>query len=221
MGPPAAGPAPWHSASMSKPTKAELRAALQQRRRERDTEEIAAQSAALLGHLLRHPLWQRARGIAAYVGVRGEPDTWGLLAAILAERKRLWLPRMVGRPAQIAFVPVADLRDLAPAGFGLLEPPFAPEQAALSTPTAEAGIDLVLVPGLGFAGDGARIGFGKGHYDRALAPVRDLAAPLRVGLCLGGDLDPVEGPIPGEPFDVPMHWVATPDGLHECRRSAR
>ena len=106
MGPPAAGPAPWHSASMSKPTKAELRAALQQRRRERDTEEIAAQSAALLGHLLRHPLWQRARGIAAYVGVRGEPDTWGLLAAILAERKRLWLPRMVGRPAQIAFVPV-------------------------------------------------------------------------------------------------------------------
>ena len=202
---------------MSNPIKVELRAALQQRRRQRDPEAIAAQSAALLGHLLRHPLWQQARGISAFVGVHGEPDTWGLLAATLAERKRLWLPRMVGKPAQIAFVPVEDLRELAPAGFGLLEPPESAGKESLSTPTAAAGIDLVLVPGLGFGRDGARLGFGKGHYDRALAPVRDLPAPLRIGLCLDGDLDPAEGRIPKEPFDVPMHWIATPDGLHCCR----
>lgn len=203
---------------MSKPSKAELRAALLQRRQQRDAGAIAAQSAALLAHLLRHPLWQQARGVAAFVGVRGEPDTWGLLAATLAERKRLWLPRMVGKPAQIAFVPVGDLRELAPAGFGLLEPPLPADQAAaLSTPTAAAGIDLVLVPGLGFGRDGARLGFGKGHYDRALAPVRALSAPLRVGLCLDGDLDPTLGEIPSEPLDVPMHWIATPDGLHCCR----
>ncbi len=201
---------------MSNPIKVELRAALQQRRRQRDPEAIAAQSAALLGHLLRHPLWQQARGISAFVGVHGEPDTWGLLAATLAERKRLWLPRMVGKPAQIAFVPVEDLRELAPAGFGLLEPPESAGKESLSTPTAAAGIDLVLVPGLGFGRDGARLGFGKGHYDRALAPVRDLPAPLRIGLCLDGDLDPAEGRIPKEPFDVPMHWIATPDGLHRC-----
>jgi 5-formyltetrahydrofolate cyclo-ligase len=205
---------------MSKPSKAELRAALLQRRGQRDPGAIAAQSAALLAHLLRHPLWQQARGISAFVGVRGEPDTWGLLAATLAERKRLWLPRMVGKPAQIAFVPVGDLRELAPGGFGLLEPPLPAGQAGLTTPTAAAGIDLVLVPGLGFGRDGARIGFGKGHYDRALAPVRDLSAPLRIGVCLDGDLDPVEGPVPHEPLDVPMHWIATPDGLHFCRPSS-
>lgn len=85
-----------------------------------------------------------------------------------------------------------------------------------TTPTAAAGIDLVLVPGLGFGRDGARLGFGKGHYDRALAPVRDLPAPLRIGSRLDGDLDPAEGRIPKEPFDVPMHWIATPDGLHCC-----
>jgi len=201
---------------MSNPSKALLRAALHQRRRQRDPEAIAAQSAALLGHLLCHPLWQQARGICAFVGVRGEPDTWGLLAATLAERKRLWLPRMVGKPAQIAFVPVADLRELAPAGFGLLEPPDSAANEALTTPTAAAGIDLVLVPGLGFGRDGARLGFGKGHYDRALASLRDLPAPLRMGVCLDGDLDPAEGSIPNEPFDVPMHWIATPEGLHCC-----
>lgn len=202
---------------MSEPSKADLRAALLLRRRRRDPESIAAQSAALLGHLLRHPLWQQARGVAAFVGVRGEPDTWGLLAATLAERKRLWLPRMEGTPAEISFVPVLDLRDLAPGGFGLLEPRARPGQPALRTPTAAAGIDLVLVPGLGFGRDGARIGFGKGHYDRALAPVRDLAAPLRVGVCLGDDLDPAEGKIPLEPQDVQMHWIATPSGVHFCK----
>ena len=93
---------------MSDPTKEVLRAALLRRRRQRDPEDNAGLSATLLGHLLRHPLWQQARGVAAFVGVKGEPDTWGLLAATLAERKRLWLPRM--EDSEIAFVPVLDLR---------------------------------------------------------------------------------------------------------------
>ena len=199
---------------MSDPTKEVLRAALLRRRRQRDPEDNAGLSATLLGHLLRHPLWQQARGVAAFVGVKGEPDTWGLLAATLAERKRLWLPRM--EDSEIAFVPVLDLRELAPAGFGLLEPRAGAGQVTLRTPTAAAGIDHVLVPGLGFGRDGGRIGFGKGHYDRALAPVRDQAAPMRVGVCFDDDLDPAEGPIPREPLDIAMHWVVTPNGLHRC-----
>lgn len=201
---------------MSEPTKAALRAALLQRRQGRDPEDNASRSAALLGHLVRHPLWRQARGVAAFVGVRGEPDTWGLLAATLAEGKRLWLPRMEGKPSEIAFVPVQDLRELAPGRFGLLEPRARDGQITTPTPRAADGIDLVLVPGLGFARDGARIGFGKGHYDRALAPIRHLAAPLRVGLCFTDDLDPHAGKIPTDELDVPMHWVATPDGLHAC-----
>ncbi len=202
---------------MSDPTKAALRAALLQRRHRRDPAENAATSSVLLGHLLRHPVWQQARGVAAFVGVHGEPDTWGLLAATLAERKRLWLPRMEGTPSEIAFVPVLDLRELVPARFGLLEPRPRPGQVTLSAPTAAAGIDLVLVPGLGFARDGARIGFGKGHYDRALAPIRDLAAPLRVGVCFTDDLDPADGEIPIDEHDVPMHFVATPGGIYHCQ----
>jgi 5-formyltetrahydrofolate cyclo-ligase len=201
---------------MSDPTKAALRAALLQRRQGRDPEDNASRSAALLGHLVRHPLWRQARGVAAFVGVRGEPDTWGLLAAALAEGKRLWLPRMQGKPSEIAFVPVNDLRELAPGCFGLLEPRPREGQATLKNPSPAAGIDLVLVPGLGFARDGARLGFGKGHYDRALAPIRHLAAPLRVGLCFADDLDPRDGQIPRDELDVPMHWVATPDGVHHC-----
>jgi 5-formyltetrahydrofolate cyclo-ligase len=202
---------------MEEPTKAGLRAALWQRRLQRSPEANATLSAALLASLLRHPLWQQARGVAAFVGVRGEPDTWGLLAATLAERKRLWLPRMEGSPAEIAFVPVHDLRELVTGKFGLLEPRARAGQTTVTTPTPAAGIDVVLVPGLGFTSAGGRLGWGKGHYDRALAPVRQSAAPLRVGLCFSEDLDPPGGPIPLEAFDVPMHWIATPAGVTHCK----
>lgn len=197
------------------PTKAGLRAALSQRRLLRTPEANANLSAALLGRLLRHPLWQQARGVAAFVGVRGEPDTWGLLAATLAERKRLWLPRI--EAGEIAFVPVHDLRDLAPAKFGLLEPRPRGGQSTVRTPTPAVGIDVVLVPGLGFTSSGVRLGWGKGHYDRALAPIRQTAAPLRVGVCFAEDLDPQGGPIPSDEHDVPMHWVATPAGVTFCK----
>lgn len=202
---------------MHEPTKAGLRTALSQRRLQRGPEANATLSAALLGRLLRHPLWQQARGVAAFVGVRGEPDTFGLLAATLAERKRLWLPRMEGTPPEIAFVPVHDLRELVPGRFGLLEPKVRAGLTTVRTPTPAAGIDLVLVPGLGFTSSGGRLGWGKGHYDRALAPVKDAAAPLRVGVCFGEDLDPEFGTIPSDEHDVPMHWVATPNGVTYCK----
>ncbi len=202
---------------MNEPTKAGLRAALWQRRLQRSPEANATLSAALLGRLLRHPLWQQARGIAAFVGVRGEPDTWGLLAATLAERKRLWLPRM--EAGEIAFVPVHDLSELALGKFGLLEPKPRSGQQTVHTPTPAVGIDLMLIPGLGFTSSGGRLGWGKGHYDRTLAPIRQAAAPLRVGVCFGEDLDPHDGPIPHDDHDVPMHWVATPSGITYCTPS--
>ena len=66
-----------------------------------------------------------------------------------------------------------------------------------------------------FSSAGARLGFGKGHYDRALAPVRDRAAPRRVGVCLRDALDP-DGGVPSGPLDVPMHAIATEAGVITC-----
>jgi 5-formyltetrahydrofolate cyclo-ligase len=64
-------------------------------------------------------------------------------------------------------------RELHPARFGLLEP------AADSPEALPQRIDVFVVPGLGFDARGARLGYGKGFYDSALA-----AAPraLRIGV---------------------------------------
>lgn len=189
--------------------KADLRAACLERRRGRPAAEVVARSARLTTQLTTHPWWRAATRLAAFVGVQGEPDTRPLLTEALASGKRVWLPRMTGpRRALIEFVELLSLADLAPAPFGLLEPRTGPGVAL-----TELDLDLALVPGLMFTRDGVRLGFGKGHYDRALADLRAAARPLRVGVCFAEELG--EG-LPHEAHDVPMHAVLTEEGFVRC-----
>jgi len=178
---------------------------------------VAAASAALTAALLAHPVWRAARSLAAFVGVRGEPDTRPLLDAALAEGRTLWLPRVLHGPSGLSvLVAVTDLATLAPAPFELLEPSPHPDEITLPSFTAASPIDLVLVPGLAFTRTGVRLGFGAGHYDRLLAAVMHDPTPVRVGLCFSTFLDPPEGPIPSAAHDVPMHWIATEHGMLRC-----
>jgi 5-formyltetrahydrofolate cyclo-ligase len=199
------------------PHKNALRGALRARRAALDPSAITAASQALTTALLAHPVWRAARSVAAFVGVRNEPDTRPLLDAALAEGRTLWLPRVLHGSAGLSvLVPVTDLATLAPAPFGLLEPPLDPDELALPSVTPASPIDLVLVPGLAFSRAGARLGFGAGHYDRLLAPVVHSPTPVRMGLCFSTFLDPLEGPIPTAAHDVPMHFIATESGVLGC-----
>jgi 5-formyltetrahydrofolate cyclo-ligase len=192
-----------------------LRAMLLERRATMPSEELLARSAALTDHLLAHPLWIEARGLTAFVGVRGELDTAPLLQRTIAAGKQLWLPRLTG-PGTMAFWPCTDLARLEPGRMGLREPPRVGE--GITAPGPEHGVDLILVPGLGFGRDGARIGFGKGHYDRAFAAwlERPIDARARLcGVCLTSFLDPPGGPIPMLEHDVRMDYLATDEGVFE------
>jgi 5-formyltetrahydrofolate cyclo-ligase len=71
-------------------------------------------------------------------------------------------------------------------------------------------IDLVIVPLLIFDENGARVGYGKGLYDRFLATCR--TDVLRVGLSLFDPASPLEDT---EEFDVPLSIGITPTQLYE------
>src|SRR5690349_19030910 len=77
--------------------KRRVRTELSARRREQIEPMRRARSQAMTVRLLGHPLWARARSIAAFVGVRGEPDTRAVLERTIAAGKRLWLPRVLDR----------------------------------------------------------------------------------------------------------------------------
>jgi 5-formyltetrahydrofolate cyclo-ligase len=198
-----------------RPARRELREALLQIRRELEPEVRGRWSAAIAGVLMGHAWWQQARCVAGFVGVRGEPETELMLERAIGEGKRVLLPRVLpSEPGQLEWSEVDDLRTLTVGRFGLREPPTAGDAGV-----DIAAADLVLVPGLAFASDGSRIGFGEGYYDRALASVRDAERPRRVGLCFSAFFD--DHTIPIAEHDVPMHAVVTEGGVVMCSPSAR
>jgi 5-formyltetrahydrofolate cyclo-ligase len=194
----------------SDPRKQDLRVRLLDLRQGLDPADLAARSAALSVRLLEHPRWIAARGVAAFVGVRNEPDTHALLEATLAAGKTLWLPRLTG-PGLMRFWPCAGLASLEAGRMGLREPAIVGD--GVTAPGPQEGVDLMLVPGLGFGQDGARIGFGKGHYDRALASRPRAELPMLIGVCLSEFLDPFGEPVPTSEHDVGMDAVATELGV--------
>ena len=92
-----------------------------------------------------------------------------------------------------------------------LEPSAFLEPAADRTIISPDEIDCVLVPGIAFDERGARLGFGKGFYDRFL--YRLPAATHVCGLAFSSQI--IER-VPDMPHDVRMHWLVTERGVQSC-----
>jgi 5-formyltetrahydrofolate cyclo-ligase len=165
------------------------RAALTAAERSRAAEAIAGRVAAL-------PAWGSARSVALYAAMGAEVDTSPLAARAVAEGKRLAWPRVRNGARNLEFA-ACEVAALVPGPLGTREPP------ANATPVPAGEIDLVVVPGLAFDGQGRRLGRGGGHYDATLATLRHAAA---VGLAHEVQLVPA---VPSEPHDARVGTVVT------------
>jgi len=91
---------------------------------------------------------------------------------------------------------------LAPGTWGLVEP--------VSAPHPLPPVQLLLVPGLAFAADGHRLGYGKGFYDAVLAALPETVITLAVGFalqrCAGLPVDPRDRPVQGIATEAGLHW---------------
>ena len=158
----------------------------------------AAESAA--GNLLALPRLTGARRVALFAAVGSELDATAAARGLRARGVEIAYPRVVPGARRLEFHLVGDEGELRPGAFGIPEPaadaPVAPVQS----------IDAFVVPGLAFDAGGARIGWGRGYYDRSLAAV---PGRLRIGYCFECQLVPE---VPLEPSDLPMHAIVTETG---------
>jgi 5-formyltetrahydrofolate cyclo-ligase len=84
--------------------------------------------------------------------------------------------------------------------------PFGILQPRLTAPPVEP--DVILVPLIAVDRFGTRLGRGKGHYDRVLAPLKRNGARL---IGVGWPLQRLDEEIPRDPWDVAMDGFACPE----------
>jgi 5,10-methenyltetrahydrofolate synthetase len=152
------------SADAIKRAKAALRVAILARRDAADVASRSRASQIIMTRLFALPAYRAANVVAAYASFGSELDTSEFLARALADRKQLLLPRINRALRALELRQVGDLdADLVPGVWGIREPR---ERCPILTP---APVEFMLVPGVAFAANGARLGYGGGFYDRLLA----------------------------------------------------
>jgi len=165
---------------------ARQRAALSDDAVERSSRRVAEKLKQLL------PV-QKANSIMAFISIRNEIDLRGFISSTSG---KVFLYPRVESDGMLRAVPITDRSEMQPGPFGILEP--------VGTGVDPAQIDVVLVPGLVFDGNGYRLGYGKGYYDRFL---RQLDRHTFIcGICY--DFQVVDNVYP-HAGDVPMHWIVT------------
>ena len=158
--------------------------------------------AELSGHLRagleKMPLWREARAVMLFSPMPDEPDISPLIEQALAEVKVVCLPRHDAGTGAYSPARITGLAgDLIRSHLGLLEP------GAHCPAHPGKQLDLTLVPGLGFTGNGWRLGRGKGHYDRLLTGV----GGAKCGICFD---EQVVEEMPAELHDFRLDCILTP-----------
>ena len=187
--------------------KAELRRqALAARRAHPDKDEC---SRAILEAVFSLPAVQQARTVMFYVHVRDEVRTQFMLPRALDSGRRVVIPYCAGDELELFHLQSLD--ELEARTLGILEPRKSFRGLAVRRvePTA---LDVVLVPGVAFDRRGARLGYGKGYYDRLLRRARP--DTLKLGIAFECQLFPE---IPTLDHDVLLDAVVTERSIYDCR----
>lgn len=157
--------------------------------------------------------------IAAFISMGSEVPMWPLLELLHRAGFRVIIPKL--GPSQIMRIDWGEydgkdhvtVEKTPTCGFRRPEEPDGPSLGAEALYDA----DLILIPALGVAPDGARLGRGAGWYDRALPHAKPTTPVLAV--CWPWE---TSTPVTRQRHDVPVDGTLTPSGVrwitgsHEC-----
>lgn len=155
--------------------------------------------------------WLRKLGtdcFLAYASFRSELDTRPLLEWGWRGGLAVLLPVSNTADRSLELYRVRSFDELRPGAYGVPEP----DPARAERWREERAIGAVFVPGLAFAPDGRRLGYGGGYYDRFAARLRGMGGAARwMGLAFGMQIVPE---VPAEPHDARLDGYITEDGVH-------
>ncbi|MGB3813518.1 MAG: 5-formyltetrahydrofolate cyclo-ligase [Shinella sp.] len=158
-------------------------------------------SLAMIDHAGDQIAFEPGTVISGFWPIRSEADIRPLMAHLRSRGARLCLPVVLDRET-ILFRELVAGAPVVKTGFGTTGP--GPEAAVLDP-------DILLVPLSAFDRTGHRIGYGAGHYDRAIDRLKAKGrTPKLIGIAF--DCQEVAS-VPAEPHDVPLDGILTESGL--------
>jgi 5-formyltetrahydrofolate cyclo-ligase len=154
------------------------------------------------------PVYRQARTVLGYLNFGAElvAELW--VRQALADGKQVLLPRVNRASRHLDLYRVQDLEhDVAPGSWGIREPVAERciKEEALGT------VEFILLPGVAFTREGARLGYGGGFYDKLLAQM-----PHRPALVAGAFALQVVQEIPQESTDRNVEWLVTEAEMIRC-----
>jgi len=168
----------------------------------------AAHSSAIIERLMQLPEYQQAETVLGYMnfGAEFSSDLWG--ERVLADGKRLALPKVNHHTGKLDLYWVDDLENQLAAGLWGIREPVVERCERLGNLNE---VDFALLPGVAFARDGSRLGYGRGFYDKLLANTAQRPVLAAAAFALQ-----VAESIPQEATDVKVEWIITEQETIVC-----
>lgn len=187
--------------TISKEQKAQMRAERLALRDAIPPETRIEKSLAMAEHAGEAVAFDPGTIISGFMPIRSEADIRPLMARFEARGARLCVPAILDRQT-IVFRELLRSAPLVATGFGTAGPG---QEATVLDP------EIMLVPLSAFDDRGHRIGYGAGHYDRAIGRLRQKGMhPKLIGIAF--DCQEVAH-VPDEPHDISLDAILTESGL--------
>ena len=145
---------------------------------------FASSSRMICEKIIASEEYKAASEIFAYMALPDEVDLSGVIKQAIMDGKKVALPKIMSKEDGIMEFYYLDSQkalgeQTSGGAYGILEP----DETLPASPNPNSHT-LILVPGRAFTKDGARLGRGKGYYDRYLAKKR-LPNVSIAGVCFG------------------------------------
>lgn len=193
---------------MGKSLKQSIRTRIRAERDALSAEVRAAHSAAIAQRLLQLPEYREAGTVLGYMNFGAEFASELFAERVLADGKRLLLPKVNHHTNHLDLYFVEDFENqLAQGLWGIREPVV--ERCERLNALNE--VEFILLPGVAFTREGARLGYGGGFYDKLLAGMTHCPALVAAAFALQ-----IVEQLPQEATDIKVERIVTEQETISC-----
>lgn len=184
--------------------KNKIRQECKQKRAEMKQQEVLKKSLSATKLFLESDIYRNSKNIMLYMPLRNEISTLEIIKSAHKDNKTVLVPITDRESFQITAHKINEDTEFTKGVFSLTEPKGQDVYDVRK-------IDTIIVPGVAFDIRGARVGFGKGCYDKFL----ENASATLVGYCYDFQLyDKIET----EEFDIRMDYILTEKEIIVCNQ---